>query len=225
MSDTYTTSHTNDGSALAVQAQLSGSIEGGAVIELAAISHAKAADTHQAVEAHGDDYHGADKHKDEGWFTAENVVGFSVILFLALVFLKAGKSITRMLDARGQQVRAQLKQAQDLKEKASELLADVKRKREQAEQDVAAILASAKREAQQAREKADKELELSLQRRERAAAERIAQAEFSAINDVKNKAIDLATRTAALVLGKALTGKAGEAFNDEALTKLKAQLN
>ena len=191
-------------------------------IILAASSYEKQGDIVHEVGANS----GAEAyHAQTSWFTTENVVAASLVVFLLLVFIKARKSIVSALDARGENVRAQLKEAQMLKEEAENLLADVKRQRDQAEQDAAAILASAKREAEQARERAKSDLKLSLARRETAAAERITRAELSALEEVKVHALTLARHAATLILAETMQGPAGERAIDSSIKTLQARLN
>ncbi len=184
-------------------------------------AHGAAADTgHGAADA----AHGAGGHGEEGWFVAENIVLVAVLLFVFFVMYKAGGSILAMLDERGNKVRAQLAEAQKLREEAQAILAEMKAKQEAAKEDSVKIVAQAKSDAQNARNKAMADLEASIANRQEAAAQKIRQAELSAIDEVKQSAITLAGQAAAKVLANHMAAGNASSYMDGALKEVQSRL-
>lgn len=117
------------------------------------------------------------------------VVSFAV--FVALM-VKPSKKMLASLDARATRIKAQIEEAQKLREDAQHLLAEYQRKQRQAIEEAGQILAHARAEATRHREQTAQALEVALKRRERQAMDRIAQAEAQAVEEVRQAAADVA---------------------------------
>src|SRR3546814_14248082 len=87
------------------------------------------------------------------------------------------------LDARAERIRAELDEAQRLREEAQKALAEYKRKQRDAAKEAEDLLANAKHEAELLRRQAAEDLKETLARREKAAIEKIAQAETQALQE------------------------------------------
>jgi F-type H+-transporting ATPase subunit b len=127
-------------------------------------------------------------------------VAVAFVIFVVAVFRPMSRQIATALDARGDRIRTELEEAQALREEAQKLLADSKRKQRDAIKESKEILAHAKVEAERLREQAKQDMDAALQRREQSAMDKIAQAEATALRDVRNQAVEVAlSATASLI--------------------------
>jgi F-type H+-transporting ATPase subunit b len=151
-------------------------------------------------------------------------VFIAIVIFAILFARKIVTPLNAMLDHRAESVRAALAEAAHLKAEAQAMLADAKQRQEQANRDAEDILASAKREAERINEELTREAEATAKRRERLALERIAAAEKSALADVRNVAIDVATTAAATLLKSGFAADANATLIDTAITGIPTAL-
>ena len=124
----------------------------------------------------------------------------------------------------GGAVRAELEEAQRLRQEAEALLADAAARREAALKDAAALLAGAKAEAARLAAAAEEEARLAAERRERMALDRIAAAEKAAVDDVRHAAAEIAAAAAARVIRQELTAQDDGALIDRAIGRLAGAL-
>ena len=82
------------------------------------------------------------------------------------------------------------------------MLAEYKRKQNEASKEAEELLAHAKVEAERLAKEAETEMEAALQRREAAALEKIAQAETKALAEVRGQAVDVAIAAAGKLLSE-----------------------
>jgi F-type H+-transporting ATPase subunit b len=157
-------------------------------------------------------------HEAEFW------VLVAAIVFVALVGKKVGGAITAGLDARAARIRGELDEARRLRKEAERLVAEYRAKQQQAAADAAAIVAHAKQEAERIAAQSAKDLELALERRQRMAEERIAQAEAKALAEVRAAAIDVAIIAAREVIAAEIDERRGTALIDEAIVALPQRL-
>ena len=123
------------------------------------------------------------------------VVTLTTLLFIALlVYLGVPKKIGGLLDARADKIKAELEEARRLREEAQTLLASYEKKQKEVEGQAEQIVANAKAEAEKAAEKAKEDLKASIARRLKAADDQIASAEASAVKEVRDRAIAVATQ-------------------------------
>ena len=158
-------------------------------------------------------------HDPEFWV----LVAFVIVIVGG--FIKLGPGIGKALDDRAERIRAELDEAQRLREDAQQTLAEYQRKQRDALKEAEAIIAHAKSEAERIGRQAAQDLEAALERRTRQAEEKIAQEEAKALIDVRNAAIDIAIAAARGIIAAQLDAKAGGALIDEAINALPQRLN
>lgn len=154
-------------------------------------------------------------------------VAIAFIIFVALAIKPLGvhRQMFIALDKRGERIGKEIEEAEALREEAQKLLADYKRKQRDAVKEAEEIVAHAKAEAGRLREQAQKDLEASLQRREQAAMEKIAQAEAQALQEIRNQAVDVALAATARLISDNLDQAKAASLVDEAIGDLSGKLN
>jgi F-type H+-transporting ATPase subunit b len=138
-------------------------------------------------------------------FTPELAVAVAFVIFVVLVLWKGMAKITVGLDKRADQIRAQLDEAQKLREEAQATLAGYQRQQRDALAEAEEIISHAKEEAERMKVDAAATLATTLKRREEQAVDRIAQAEAKALQDVRNQAVDLAIAATGMLIGESMT--------------------
>jgi F-type H+-transporting ATPase subunit b len=162
----------------------------------------------------------------EIWYNSNFTVGVAFVLFLALLwYVGVHRMIGRALDDRAAKIRAELDEARRLREEAQELFADFERKQKQVAGQADEIVAHARAEAEQAAERAKADLEVSIQRRLKAADEQIALAEATAIRQVKDRAVSVAIAAAADVLRERLGEDRQQQLVDQAIEDVGKRLH
>lgn len=148
-----------------------------------------------------------------------------VIFFGLLVVLKVlPGALLGALDSYSAKIKAELDEAQQLREEAQALLASVKAQRDEAERQAAGMLEAAKADAKRLAEEAKEKLEEQIKRRAEMAERKIAQAEAQAAADVKAAAVDLAAQAAETVLAARLAGAKTDPLADAAISQMGAKL-
>lgn len=164
-------------------------------------------------------------HHDGGLL--DNPTFWVALAFIVLIVLAAKPIAAKMaaaLDARADTIKAQIDEAEKLREEAQELLASFKRRQQEAEEEAAKILQRAKEEAAHLEAKSKKDLENALKRREAAAAARIAQAEKSAIAEVKALATAIAINASEMLMQDGISAQKANELIDTAIAQLPSQL-
>jgi F-type H+-transporting ATPase subunit b len=157
-------------------------------------------------------------HEAEFW------VLVAAVIFVAAVGKKVARAVTGGLDARSARIRGELDEARRLREEAEKLVAEYRAKEKEAKADAEAIVAHAKEEAERIAAQAARDLEQALERRQRMAEERIAQAEAKALDEVRAVAIDVAIAAAREVIVAEIDEKRGNTLIDEAIVALPQRL-
>lgn len=149
-----------------------------------------------------------------------------LVLFLVLIaYLKVPGMLTSALDKRADNIRDELEQAKRLREEAQALLAEYKKKRQEAEAEAANIVASAQREAAGISEEARQKTEEFVARRNALSEQKIRQAEADAISAVRSAAVDLAISAAEKVIAAKADAATQQALFDQSIGQVKARLN
>jgi F-type H+-transporting ATPase subunit b len=104
------------------------------------------------------------------------------------------------------------------------LLADYRQKEREAAADAQAIIAHARDEAARIATQSARDLQQSLERRQRLAEERIAQAEAKALDEIRAAAVDVAIAAAREVIVSELDERRGAAMLDAAIAALPQRL-
>ena len=134
-------------------------------------------------------------------------------------------AMTGALDARSEAIRKEIEEAENLREAAQHLLADYKRKQRDALGEAEEILAHAKVEAKRLAAQAEQDLEAGLRRRERAALDKIAQAEAKALQEVRNQAVDVALAATAKLLESNMDKARVNALVEESIKDISGKLH
>ena len=152
-------------------------------------------------------------------------VGVALVIFAGiLVWAGVPRLAAQALDARADKVRAQLDEANRLRQEAQALLADIKAQREQSEKLAAEVMANAKEEAERLQADSQARLAEQIERRGQLAARRIATAEAQAAAEVKAAAADLAAQLAEKVLSQRIAGAKTDPLVDQAIGQLGTKL-
>ena len=137
--------------------------------------------------------------------TPDISVAIAFVIFIVLVAWKGTKKLTAGLDQRAEAIRKQLDETQNLREEAQAALASYQRQQRDALAEADEIVAQAKVDAERLKVQAEAVLTATIKRREEQAVERIAQAEATAIKDVRDQAIELAIGVATKIITAKMT--------------------
>jgi F-type H+-transporting ATPase subunit b len=137
--------------------------------------------------------------------TPDISVAIAFVIFIVLVVWKGTKKLTAGLDQRSEAIRKQLDETQNLREEAQAALASYQRQQRDALAEADEIVARAKVDAERLKVQAETVLTATIKRREEQAIERIAQAEATAIKDVRDQAIELAIGVATKIITEKMT--------------------
>ena len=152
-------------------------------------------------------------------------VAISFVIVVAGLWKPASKLLLSGLDKRADRIREQLAEAENLREEAQKTLAEYQRMQRDAVKETQEILENAKKEAALFRERAEQDLEAQLKRRQEQAMDKIAQAEASALQEVRNQAVDVAIAATARLLQDQIDAGKADAMVDEAIRDLSNKLN
>ena len=144
----------------------------------------------------------------------------SAVIFVIAVWKPAKRSLLGSLDERSARIAAELDEARRLREEAERLLADYQQKQRAALDDAQAIVAHAKQEAEAIAAQSARDLQQMLERRQRLAEERIAQAEAKALGEIRAEAVDVAVSAARRVIVAEVDAQRGAALLDQAIASL-----
>ena len=149
----------------------------------------------------------------------------STVIFACILWRPASKAIASGLDSRRARIVQTLDEAQKLRQEAEALLEETRRRHGSAGKEAADMIVSAQEEATRLRQNAEDELRKHIDRREKQATDRIAQAEAVALADIRNHAVDLALAASRGVLAERLKGDAGNALADQVIASIPSRLS
>jgi F-type H+-transporting ATPase subunit b len=153
-------------------------------------------------------------------------VAVAFFLFLAmLVYYGVPRLITGALDARADAIRKELDEAKRLREEAELLLADYKKKRQQADAEASAIVEAARAEAENFARETRRNLGETLERRTKQAEDKIARAEAQAVGEVRSASVDAAVAAAESLIKSKLSAGGGVPLIEQGIRDLKGRLN
>jgi F-type H+-transporting ATPase subunit b len=155
---------------------------------------------------------------------AEFWVLLAVVIFAAAVWKPMRRAVVGGLDERAARIGAELDEARKLRDDAEQLLAQYQQKQREAAAEAEAMIAHAREEAVRIAAQSARDLELALERRQRMAEDRIAQAEAKALDEVRAVAIDVAIAAAREVITAQIDDRRGSALIDEAIVALPQRL-
>jgi len=152
-------------------------------------------------------------------------VNIGGLIFLAFAGPKIWKALTQMLDQRAIKIKADLDEAQKLKDEAQALLGEYQRKQKDALREASEIIETAKLTAQRQAKDAAVALDAAFIRREKLSLEKIAQAEAAAIAEVRREAVDVATAAAKKLITESLNETRANALVDAAIKDVDKRLH
>ena len=159
-------------------------------------------------------------------FEAEFWVGVAFFVFVALLgYLGAHRMILASLDQRRDKIKSELDEARRLREEAEKLLAEYRRRQQDAESEAQTIIRNAQAEAERVAEEAHARLEELIARRTAIAQTKIAQAEAQALADVRAAAADAAVTAAEKILRQTAKGKVADDLIAKGIEDVKAKLH
>tara|TARA_B100001121_G_scaffold274379_1_gene262114 strand:+ start:24 stop:503 length:480 start_codon:yes stop_codon:yes gene_type:complete len=158
-------------------------------------------------------------------FDATFFVALSFVLFVVfVVWAGLPSTIIKSLDDRSEQIKKELDEARILHEEAQKLLATEKRKLEQCDAEVEDILKQASEQAALITEKSNNLLKEEIQRKQKQADLKIAQARDEAVREVKAKASELSLIIAKEYLKENIDDNVASDLIDKSISDLKDNL-
>lgn len=160
------------------------------------------------------------------FFTPEFWVAVAfVILMVIFGYVGVFKTMISALDKRAERIKAELAEAERLKQEAAKVLADYKARSAKAEREAADIIASANAEAERIAAEAKAKLEDFVARRTKTAESKIALAEAQALADVRAAAADAAVQAASTILSQSVKGQVADDLLARSITEVRQKLN
>ena len=156
---------------------------------------------------------------------AEFWVLVAFVIAISFLVYKVTGTVTGGLDARAAKIKAELDEAQKLREEAQARLAEFQLKQRDALKEAEGIIALAKEEAQRLAAQGVKDLEAAIERRRRMAQEKIALEEQKAMADLRSAAVDVAVAALRRVLAEDLDAARQAALIDNAINALPPTLH
>ena len=148
-----------------------------------------------------------------------------VILMVVFGYLGIFKTAMASLDHRAARIKAELDDAERLKQEAAKVLAGYKARSASAEREAADIIANAKVEAERIATDAQAKMEDFVARRTKTAESKIALAEAQALADVRAAAADAAVTAASTILSQSVKGSVADEMLAKGIAEVKAKLN
>jgi F-type H+-transporting ATPase subunit b len=159
-------------------------------------------------------------------FEAEFWVAVSFVIFLGvLVYAGVPRMLIDALDQRSATIKKELDEARRLKDEAQAVLAEYKRKQQEAEREAEAIVVGARAEAERLAAEAKVKVEDFVARRTKMAETKIVQAEAQALADVRAAAAEAAVAAAEKILTQTVAGKTADDLLAQGIRDVKAKLN
>ena len=153
-------------------------------------------------------------------------VAVAFIAFIAiLIYVKVPGLVAKQLDDRADRIKAELDEAQKLREDAQAMFADYQRRQRDALATAEEIVAKAKEDAEILRKESEAELQTTLTRRQEMAEAKIRQAEEKALAEVQAIAIDVSISAAEKLMKDNIKAKDAGALIDQSIKDLGSQLN
>jgi F-type H+-transporting ATPase subunit b len=158
-------------------------------------------------------------------FEAEFWVAVAFVIFMGiLAYVSVPAMLARSLDNRGARIKAELDDARRLREEAQAVLAEYQNRRQEAEREAQAIIATAKTEGERLATEAAAKAEEFVARRTKMAETKIAQAEAQAVADVRSAAAEAAVAAAERILADTAKGQVADDLVVAGIKELAAKL-
>jgi F-type H+-transporting ATPase subunit b len=158
--------------------------------------------------------------------TPEFWVAVAFFAFMAvLVYFKVPGLIAKALDDRADAIRKELDEARNLRKEAQAILDDYQKRHGRVAEETEAIVKQARREAEALQAETRKNLADQLDRRTRAAEEKIRSAQAQALAEIRSAAVDKAIAAAERIISAKLGGQSANALIDKGIADVKRKLN
>ena len=156
----------------------------------------------------------------------ETWVLVAFLIFVGILLrIGAPDLLFKALDDRSARIKSELDEALRLRKEAEEVLAEYKRRQDEAEKTAESIIHNAGVEAERMAAEAQVKVEEFIARRTKMAEAKIAQAEAQALADVRAAAVDVAVAAAEEILTSTTKGAAGRSLVSQGIADLRAKLN
>lgn len=153
-------------------------------------------------------------------------VAVAFVVFMGIVlYTKVHLTLAATLDEKAASIKAQLDEALNLRKDAEKFLAEYQRKQRDAQKLAETIISDAEHAADSLRAQAVTDIAELIERRERLAKEKLAQAELFAIKEVKTAAVTAAVAAAKEVLAESLKGKGGASLVKASIDEVGSKLH
>ena len=152
-------------------------------------------------------------------------VAIAFLCFVIIFTKPIWKFATSALDKKIKAIEDSIEESAKLREDAQDLLAKYKRKLSDAEVEAQNIISEAREDAGALKDKLTRELEATLERKEKQAMERISQAENEAREEFRTITADLAIAATRQVLFEQIEQSKADELIDEAITELPDRLS
>lgn len=141
----------------------------------------------------------------------------SFLMFSAIIWKYGKPAILNYLDKRIEEIREEIRTAENLRVEAQEMLAQYQRKHKDAVKDAEEIISNAKQQAKDIQKKAESDLDETIKRREKQLEERLERMKQNAKEEILEYASDLAIATTQEIISEKLDKKSNEKLVDQAI--------
>ncbi|MBO9621346.1 MAG: F0F1 ATP synthase subunit B [Sphingomonas sp.] len=165
----------------------------------------------------------SEAHSDPAIFGLDATVWVSIamlVFLLTLIWKKVPGVIARGLDAKIAEIRNRLEEAKQLRAEAEALREEYARKIAGLEAETQAMLAHADEEAKAVLARAEADAKELTKRRTKMAEDKIAAAELAAVQAIRAKAAEAATRAAAAIIADKHGAEADKSLIDQTIAGL-----
>jgi F-type H+-transporting ATPase subunit b len=153
-------------------------------------------------------------------------VAFGFLAFIGiLIYMKVHRQITAGLDKRSTEIKTKLDEARQLRDEARELLTSYEQKLRDAQKEAADIVTQAEADAKILAKEAHDNMEAALARRAKLTEDKIAQAEATAVREVRRVAVEVAAKAAESLIAQNLDTAHAEALVNRAIKDLQGKIN
>ena len=156
------------------------------------------------------------------YFDESAWVALGFVIFIALVWKKAGLAISDLLDKRVQKIKNDLEEAESLRIEAEKELKKFKGMQKEAINDAKRIVADAQVAADRILSAANEKANESIKRREAQAEAKIAAAEAAVISELRTKAASIAISASKEILSSELNGELNSSIIDDSVSQITA---
>lgn len=147
------------------------------------------------------------------------------VFFILIIWKKVPAIFAKMLDDRANEIEEQLENAKNLREEAASLLAKYERDQRDAEKQAADMIANAEAEVKLMVYDSKAQMEEATKRRSEVAEQKIAQAEASALKEIRSLTVQVATNAARDLIEANLKKADHEALIKSSTEKLDEKLH